>query len=283
MDDKKIRAFLTIIQLGSLRRAAQELNYTQSGLTQMMKHLEQGGGLPPAPAQPQRRHDDRERRAPAPPIFRRRIRRFLQLRHESEQFSGPQRKTIVIGAFPSIAKRWLPQRIQRFRLLHPRFSSTCVSAGTRLPTGRRSAAWISRSPTRCCAAAASGFPCSATRCWPSFRAAARRTRTRASMRSCWGAAVYHAGFARPARAHPAWGRSQLRQTVSISSDDDSALLSLVRQGLGVTILPEMSLETADSGVSVRPLSPPMQRTVGILLPAAPPPSPAASQSSCKKA
>ena len=41
MDDKKIRAFLTIIQLGSLRRAAQELNYTQSGLTQMMKHLEQ--------------------------------------------------------------------------------------------------------------------------------------------------------------------------------------------------------------------------------------------------
>ena len=37
MDDKKIRAFLTIIQLGSLRRAAQELNYTQSGLTQMMK------------------------------------------------------------------------------------------------------------------------------------------------------------------------------------------------------------------------------------------------------
>ena len=44
MDDKKIRAFLTIIQLGSLRRAAQELNYTQSGLTQMMKHLEQEVG-----------------------------------------------------------------------------------------------------------------------------------------------------------------------------------------------------------------------------------------------
>ena len=72
---------------------------------------------------------------------------------------------------------------------------------------------------------------------------------------------------RDLRAHiQPWGRSQLRQTVSISSDDDSALLSLVRQGLGVTILPEMSLETADSGVSVRPLSPPMQRTVGILLP-----------------
>ena len=72
---------------------------------------------------------------------------------------------------------------------------------------------------------------------------------------------------RDLRAHiQPWGRSQLRQTVSISSDDDSALLSLVRQGLGVTILPEMSLETADSGVSVRPLLPPMQRTVGILLP-----------------
>ena len=69
----------------------------------------------------------------------------------------------------------------------------------------------------------------------------------------------HAEIAAAGKRHNGLG-------VSISSDDDSALLSLVRQVLGVTILPEMSLETADSGVSIRPLSPPMQRTVGILLP-----------------
>lgn len=118
MDDKKIRAFLTIIQLGSLRRAAQELNYTQSGLTQMMKHLEQEVGCRLL----RRSHSGVTMTESAEhllPYFQAADQALLQLRHESEQFSGPQRKTIVIGAFPSIAKRWLPQRIQRFRLLHP--------------------------------------------------------------------------------------------------------------------------------------------------------------------
>ena len=115
---QKIRAFLTIIQLGSLRRAAQELNYTQSGLTQMMKHLEQEVGCRLL----RRSHSGVTMTESAEhllPYFQAADQALLQLRHESEQFSGPQRKTIVIGAFPSIAKRWLPQRIQRFRLLHP--------------------------------------------------------------------------------------------------------------------------------------------------------------------
>ena len=106
MDDKKIRAFLTIIQLGSLRRAAQELNYTQSGLTQMMKHLEQEVGCRLL----RRSHSGVTMTESAEhllPYFQAADQALLQLRHESEQFSGPQRKTIVIGAFPSIAKRWL--------------------------------------------------------------------------------------------------------------------------------------------------------------------------------
>ena len=104
MDDKKIRAFLTIIQLGSLRRAAQELNYTQSGLTQMMKHLEQEVGCRLL----RRSHSGVTMTESAEhllPYFQAADQALLQLRHESEQFSGPQRKTIVIGAFPSIAKR----------------------------------------------------------------------------------------------------------------------------------------------------------------------------------
>ena len=39
MDDKKIRAFLTVVEFGSLRRAAEQMNYTQSGLTQLIKNL----------------------------------------------------------------------------------------------------------------------------------------------------------------------------------------------------------------------------------------------------
>jgi DNA-binding transcriptional LysR family regulator len=40
MDDKKLYALLEAVRSGSLSKAASELGYTQSGLTQMMNSLE---------------------------------------------------------------------------------------------------------------------------------------------------------------------------------------------------------------------------------------------------
>ena len=181
--------------------------------------------------------------------------------------SSPQRKTIIIGTYPSIAKRWLPQRIQRFRLLHPEIQLDLHLGGDEV------ADWAARRSVDLALAdevlrggcewiPLLNDPLLAV--FPSGGAPRPDARIDAEL---LGRCPFIMPNSQELRAHILpWGRSQLRQTVSISSDDDSALLSLVRQGLGVTILPELSLEAADSGVSVRPLSPPMQRTVGILLP-----------------
>ena len=40
MDTKKLRALLTALNKGSLTAAAEELGYTQSGLTHMMNSLD---------------------------------------------------------------------------------------------------------------------------------------------------------------------------------------------------------------------------------------------------
>ena len=45
MDTKKIKAMLTAVERGSLSAAAEELGYTQSGLTHMMNSLEEDLGL----------------------------------------------------------------------------------------------------------------------------------------------------------------------------------------------------------------------------------------------
>ena len=45
MDSKKIKSLLTAVEDGSLTSAAQELGYTQSGLTHMMNALEEELGL----------------------------------------------------------------------------------------------------------------------------------------------------------------------------------------------------------------------------------------------
>ena len=44
MDEKKIQAFLTVVKLGSINKAAERLDYTQPALTQMMNSLERDLG-----------------------------------------------------------------------------------------------------------------------------------------------------------------------------------------------------------------------------------------------
>ena len=44
MDEKKIQAFLMVVKLGSINKAAERLDYTQPALTQMMNSLERDLG-----------------------------------------------------------------------------------------------------------------------------------------------------------------------------------------------------------------------------------------------
>ena len=46
MDTKKLAALAAAVRLGSFTRAAEELGYTQSGLTHMMNSLEKDVGFP---------------------------------------------------------------------------------------------------------------------------------------------------------------------------------------------------------------------------------------------
>ena len=54
MDTKKIAVFLEAVKMGSLKKTAEKLNYTQSGLIYLMNSLENElGGLKPS-TEPQR-------------------------------------------------------------------------------------------------------------------------------------------------------------------------------------------------------------------------------------
>lgn len=56
------------------------------------------------------------------------------------------------------------------------------------------------------------------------------------------------------------------ETIQIHSIDDDALISLVEQGLGVSILPGLSLKDISENVCVRPLQPELKRKLGIMMP-----------------
>ena len=46
MNIRKYEAYVRAVELGSLSKAAEELGYTQSGISHMRQSLEDGGGFP---------------------------------------------------------------------------------------------------------------------------------------------------------------------------------------------------------------------------------------------
>ena len=60
--------------------------------------------------------------------------------------------------------------------------------------------------------------------------------------------------------------TKIVETIQIHSIDDDALISLVEQGLGVSILPGLSLKDISENVCVLPLKPELKRKLGIMMP-----------------
>ena len=60
--------------------------------------------------------------------------------------------------------------------------------------------------------------------------------------------------------------SDVSSLVKVSADDNASVLSLVASGMGISVLPELSLRNVPDGVCVLQLEPAWKRVLGIVLP-----------------
>ena len=117
MDSKKLEALAAAAEHGSFTRAAQQLGYTQSGLTHMMNSLEREIGFPVLV---------RDRRGvhltPAGqrilPMVQQCLAANQALEREIAMINSHQEDTIRVGSYASIALHWLPELIEQFRRRH---------------------------------------------------------------------------------------------------------------------------------------------------------------------
>jgi DNA-binding transcriptional LysR family regulator len=65
--------------------------------------------------------------------------------------------------------------------------------------------------------------------------------------------------------HRALKISDVSPNISFSSKDDFAIISMVKNRLGVSILPKLHLRGTENVVSTYPLDPPFSRTLGIAM------------------
>ncbi len=118
MDSKKIKSLLTAVEHGSLTSAAQELGYTQSGLTHMMNALEEELGL----SLLIRRKTGVHLSAAGQELLAS-MHDFLDaadaLERRAAQIRERNSSMLRVGAYSSIARQWLPAILSNFRSESP--------------------------------------------------------------------------------------------------------------------------------------------------------------------
>ena len=129
MNIRKYEAFARAVELGSLSKAAEELGYTQSGISHMMQSLEEEVGFPllvrtSAGIQP---NHEGELLLPV-------IRQLLNTSESLEQYiakiKGADTGRIRVAAYTSVATYWLPGIIRDFQKDYPNVEIQIIEMGS---------------------------------------------------------------------------------------------------------------------------------------------------------
>lgn len=118
MDTKKINALLTVVRNGSLSSAAQELGYSQPGLTNMMNSLEDEIGL----SLLERGKSGVKLTASGQKLLEKML-EFHRVGEELEtavnSIKNANSNTLRIGAITSTARNWIPEIVVEYRKKRP--------------------------------------------------------------------------------------------------------------------------------------------------------------------
>lgn len=118
MSISKYEAFIKSIELGSLTGAAADLGYTQSGITHLLNSLEEECGMKLIVRKKSGACATAEGEQMLP-YFREVIRAYEGMKEKSEQLRSLESGLVRVLTFSSVAAHWLPDIIARFHEAHP--------------------------------------------------------------------------------------------------------------------------------------------------------------------
>ena len=248
MDTKKYEVFEKTVELSSLTKAAEELGLTQSGVSHIIAALEEEFGFPLLT-----RSRTGARLTPEGekimPFLRDILRSQEQLDQTAAELRGLSAGTVRIATFTSVAVHWLPGMMQEFQTLYPHvefklFNGDYHDVDRWLTDGSVDIGFITLPTALRC------------ECIP-----LREDRLLAILPFI---SLLESSDDDARRALDAAG---VKPNVRFTTKDDYAILAMVSQGLGVSIVPELLLQGHRDGIAVREMTPPSSRTIALAVPA----------------
>ncbi len=258
-------AFLKVVKVGSFTKAAEILGYTQPAMSQMIASLENelsikllyrsryGVRLTP----------EGERLLPS---IQSSVAQFQSMQNIASEIRGLDSGVVRIGTISSISCHWLPPVIRQFWEKYPNVQ-LIVHQGdyTTIPewvrTGELDFGFVTPD-------AVEGTDCRFLKtgehraCLPRYHPLAKRQRVTLEELAKEPFLLLEEGiYSEPLAAFHAAG---LEPNIRMTMHDDYSILSMVEQGLGVTILPELVLRKQSYDIVMLPTEPMVTRRISIL-------------------
>lgn len=263
---QKYQAFVAAVELGGFSKAAERLNYSQSGISRMVADLEKEWGIVLL---------ERDRggvRLTSEgmrilPFARELCQAFAALENEVQQMNELQTGVIRIGTFSSVATHWLPKIIKEFQKDYPGIDYEMLLGDY---TEIRS--WIAEGRVDC------GFLRLPTD--PQFEveelekdelmAVIPENHPLAKRKKFPIKALEEEPFMLLEKGGKAeiaeyLAQNDIHPNVKFTTWDDYAVMSMVEQGLGISILPQLILQKIPYKVIVKPLEKPVYRKIGVAM------------------
>lgn len=267
MDQNKRIALLTAIDLGNLTRAAEQLGYTQSGLSYVIKTLETELGFPLLVRSRSgvRPTDDCQRILP---LLRELDKKSRQLEQDAAEIRGLAVGTVTLATFPSFSRFLLPEILRDFTQHYPGITVVIRETGQEeldewLREGTVDMAFCSHHPD-------------SQNQWIPFltddiRAVVPESHPLAGREEIALPMLEKDPFILEDKAYD-YDVSRVIQeagahpNVRWTSKDELAILAMVRLELGVSVIPGIYVREKYPGVVSIPLAPRAYRQLGVAVP-----------------
>lgn len=266
MNIQKYMAFVKTVEYGSFTKAADMLNYSQSGVSRMINDLEKEWKvvlLERGKSGVKLTSDGMKLLPHAKSVCM----EYENLQMEVDELNGLQAGLIRIGTFSSVATHWLPNIIREFQKAYPNIDYELL-----LGDYTEIEAWISDGRVDC------GFLRLPTHSefetifleQDKLLAILPENHSLACLEKVPVSALCDEPFmllekGAKTEVSEIFERCNLTPKVHFTTWDDYAIMSMVESGLGISILPELILKRVPYQIVAKELDVPAYRKIGIAL------------------
>ena len=266
MNIGKYETLIAVVESGSLTRAAQALGCTQSAVSHSIDSLEQELGFALLKRGRAGVHltGEGERMIPA---VRNLLNSAEQLAQTAASIRGLESGTVRIGSFTSVAVHWLPPVLKEFQKDYPRVEFKLLNGDYHdveqwLMEGSIDIGFVNVP----CAVDCECIPLMEDRLLAILPRHSRfESYPRFPLVECETEPFISLLESSDHDARRALEAAGVKPNVRFYTKDDYAIIAMVEQGLGISIMPELLLKGRRDNIQVLPLIPEAKRTIGIAI------------------